>query len=355
MVRIKRIRKKKMHLMAAAFILTAAVLVLLITLGVIFIGKKLHSKSVDESVAAATAEVRNEPEASGGTDTVNNSVTAAEEPDSTLDNGKADDNPDDTENRENGNSADTEQYTVSDDSTKTRIDDDSMQDENSVVEQEIKDESAEKKVYLTFDDGPSVYTDEILDILKRYGVKATFFVCGTGDSDENLRHVYKRIVDEGHSIGMHSYSHVYSTVYGDLDLFQYDLDKIRNLIYNETGVAPKLYRFPGGSGNTIASLPMDRYISVLYSQGMEYYDWNVYGGDSSGNALSPSRIAGNTLDGVDRRDTAVILLHDTGSRRNTVLALPAIIEGLQGRGLTLCPIDDETPPLHQFDEKKNKD
>ena len=149
---------------------------------------------------------------------------------------------------------------------------------------------------------------------------------------------------------MHSYSHVYSKVYGDLDLFQYDLDKIRNLIYNETGVVPKYYRFPGGSGNTIASIPMGQYISVLYSQGMEYYDWNVYGGDSSGNSLSPSKIVENTLNGVDRRDTAVILLHDTGSRRNTVLALPDIIEGLLDRGLSPSPIDDDTPPLHQFDE-----
>ncbi len=229
------------------------------------------------------------------------------------------------------------------------IDDDSLQDENSAVEREYADGSGVKRVYLTFDDGPSIYTDRIIDILNEYGVKATFFVCGTGDSDESLRHVYKRIVDNGNTIGMHSYSHVYSRVYGDLDLFQYDLDKIRNLIYNETGVVPRYYRFPGGSGNTIASLPMSEYISVLYSQGMEYYDWNVYGGDSSGRSLSSREIVRNTLEGVDRRNTAVILLHDTGSRKGTVEALPEILSGLQERGIDIRPIDDDTPPLHQYE------
>ncbi len=346
MVRIKRIRKRKIILLAAAGVFTVAVLVLLILF----------------SVSALFRMVK------GNTDSVS---PVAEESADTLDKGLPGDPaekqggepPEDPMEKSGEEAPAEEKLPVSgnspgdnegEESPPEVIDDDSMQDMNSVVESEMEDNDSVKKVYLTFDDGPSIYTDEILDILKEYGVKATFFVCGTGDSDPGLRHIYKRIVDEGHAIGMHSYSHVYSRVYGDLDLFQYDLDKIRNLIYNETGVVPKYYRFPGGSGNTIASIPMDRYISVLYSQGMEYYDWNVYGGDSSGNSLSPSKIAENTLNGVDRRDTAVILLHDTGSRRNTVLALPDIIEGLKDRGLDLSPIDDDTPPLHQFDEANAK-
>jgi len=272
-----------------------------------------------------------------------------------------DTDPDEPEIAEETESAETEEYGEEDaegtesgenpDPDAPKIDDDSLQDVNSVVDTEMeRNEGDTKRVYLTFDDGPSVYTGEILDILDEYGVKATFFVCGTGDTNESLRPVYKSIVERGHTIGMHSYSHVYSKVYGNLDLFQYDLDKIRNLIYNETGVVPKYYRFPGGSGNTIASLPMEQYISVLYSQGMEYYDWNVYCGDSSGKRLSPAAIVKNTLEGVDRRNTAVVLLHDTGSRKNTVEALRGILDGLKERGLDIRPIDDETPPLHQFDE-----
>ncbi len=323
MVRMKRHRKRILALMTAACVVCAAVILLLVIFAFSVFKTRENGGSASKDPVM--------PEQSGG------EVTAGPE------------EPEIQEGTEAG--GEEEEPEEIPDPNAPKIDDDSVQDINSVVDTEMEsDEGDTKRVYLTFDDGPSVYTEEILNILNEYGVKATFFVCGTGDSDESLRPVYKKIVDNGNTIGMHSYSHVYSKVYGNLDLFQYDLDKIRNLIYNETGVVPKYYRFPGGSGNTIASLPMDQYISVLYSQGMEYYDWNVYCGDSSGTRLSPSAIIKNTLEGVDKRRTAVVLLHDTGSRKNTVEALPGILKGLKERGLDIRPIDDETPPLHQVDE-----
>ncbi len=206
-----------------------------------------------------------------------------------------------------------------------------------------------KKVYLTFDDGPSVYTGEILDILKEHGAKATFFVCGTGDQDENLRPYYKRIVEEGHAIGMHSYSHVYSEVYYSAESFEYDLDKIRNLIYNETGVAAQCYRFPGGSGNSVAEHDMDTYIPILYASGLEYYDWNVYGGDASSKPITAQHIVENTLSGVDSVDEAVVVLHDTGAKKATVEALPEILDGLKERGCVLLTFDENPPVLHQYE------
>ena len=319
MVRIKRIRRRKLVLLAAACVLCVAVLVLLTTIAFSLVkrGQKIRAeKPAEEPVKKEEAAVFDE-----------SAETAEKKPETAEE--------------------------IKDPKPKDKEKDDISGEEESVSEDTppgIPEMREGEKVYVTFDDGPSVYTGEILDILKEYGVHATFFVCGTGDRDESLRPFYKRIVDEGHTIGMHSYSHVYSKVYGDLDMFQYDLDKIRNLIYNETGVVPKFYRFPGGSGNTIAALPMVDYISVLYSQGMEYYDWNVYGGDSSGNGLSSADIVKNTLDGVDRRDTAVILLHDTGSKKNTVEALPGILDGLKQRGMDIRAIDDDTPPFHQFNE-----
>jgi len=333
MVRIKRERRRKLYLLAAACVSCVAVLVLLI-ISLLFLIKRGSEKVYNAELTETAAEA---PEASGEKD-----VPFTPKKDK-PENGK--------KGMPENNAPEKTDISLSEDSAPDmpeQIDDDSLQDENSLVNSDISMKGEDEKVYITFDDGPSVFTNEILDILKEYDVKATFFVCGTGDNDESLRPVYKRIVDEGHTIGMHSYSHVYSRVYGDLDMFQYDLDKIRNLIYNETGVVPKYYRFPGGSGNTIASLPMEQYISVLYSQGMEYYDWNVYGGDSSGNRLSSENIIKNTLDGVDRRKTAVILLHDTGSRKNTVDALPGILEGLKERGADIRAIDDDTPPLHQY-------
>lgn len=326
MVRMKRHRKKILALMAAACVACAAVILLL----AFFLFSAYKSRGNGSLASGSPAE----PELNGDV-----TPEVPEEPE------------EQTEKESTEEAGNEEEPAEEPDPAAPKIDDDSIQDINSVVDTEMESNEGEtKKVYLTFDDGPSIYTEEILNILNEYGVKATFFVCGTGDTVESLRPVYKKIVDNGNTIGMHSYSHVYSKVYGNLDLFQYDLDKIRNLIYNETGVVPKYYRFPGGSGNTIASLPMDQYISVLYSQGMEYYDWNVYCGDSSGTRLSPSEIVKNTLEGVDKRRTAVVLLHDTGSRKNTVDALPGILKGLKERGLDIRPIDDETPPLHQVDE-----
>ena len=102
-----------------------------------------------------------------------------------------------------------------------------------------------KKVYLTFDDGPGPNTKKILDILKKNDIKATFFV--TGKTDDFSKEIYKRIIDEGHTLGMHSYSHVYEEIYASEKAFTQDLDKIYEYLHDVTGVYPKFYRFPGGS------------------------------------------------------------------------------------------------------------
>ena len=226
-------------------------------------------------------------------------------------------------------------------------DDDSNQDENSAVSSNGGEDQSVEYVYLTFDDGPSIYTDKILDILKENDIKATFFVCGTGDKDSRLRPVYSRIVDEGHTIGMHSYSHVYADVYSSENSFEYDLDKIRNLIYNETGVVSKYYRFPGGSGNTVSKLDIGKFIDILSEKGIEYYDWNVYAGDASGRAISSADIVKNVISGAKNKGHAVILLHDTGARYSTLEALGGIIEQLKDMNVKFLPIDDDTPPMHQ--------
>ena len=132
----------------------------------------------------------------------------------------------------------------------------SGQDDEAGTEDE---NTAVKKVYLTFDDGPSQYTDDILDILAEYDVKATFFVNGREGFDAE----YMRIALEGHSIGMHSYSHVYDEVYSDLDSFAEDLHRIQQLIKDITGEECRLYRFPGGSSNAVHHMPMAECIEYL--------------------------------------------------------------------------------------------
>lgn len=197
-----------------------------------------------------------------------------------------------------------------------------------------------KKVYLTFDDGPSCYTEEILDILDQYGVKATFFV--VGKEERNIRPLYAEIAARGHTLGMHSYSHRYSEIYESVESFEEDLHRISDLIYEETGESPLYYRFPGGSSNQVSRLDMQEYITCLEKEKITYFDWNVEGSDAGGSILSAEQILDNVKKDSNRYDTSIVLLHDTGQKRTTVEALPEIIEYYQDLGVALTPIDQST-------------
>lgn len=209
--------------------------------------------------------------------------------------------------------------------------------------------SGTRKVYLTFDDGPSIYTDEILDILAEYDVKATFFVVGNGK--EEYADKLKRIADEGHTLGMHSYSHVYRNVYGSLAEFGTDLQAVQDFIFRETGEKSKYFRFPGGSSNNIASAEeMQQYIAYLKALGIEYYDWNVSSGDAVAGGLSAEEITSRVLSQVNKFDSCIVLLHDSGDKHSTVNALRSIIPALLESGNTeLLPITEETLPEHHVE------
>jgi len=198
-----------------------------------------------------------------------------------------------------------------------------------------------KKVYLTFDDGPSAYTSEILDILDEYDVKATFFV--VGKDDETSIAAYKRIAEEGHTLGMHSYSHKYSSVYASEEAFAEDLTKLQEYLYEITGVWSRYYRFPGGSSNTASKVDMKELIQYLDNQGIRYYDWNIVSGDAVNYVVSADTIYSNCVSKLDKYDTSIILMHDAVGRHTTVEALPKIIEDIQGReDMVILPITDET-------------
>lgn len=209
-------------------------------------------------------------------------------------------------------------------------------------------EAGLKRVYLTFDDGPSIYTKDILDILKRYNVKATFFV--TGMNVPQYDEYYQKILDEGHSLGIHTYSHVYGDIYESLDSFVADFEKMRNHIFEQTGEMISLYRFPGGSGNNVVSATVrEEIFQWLEQEGIHYYDWNVSSGDAEKNVLSAERIAQNCIDGVKNCNTAIVLLHDAGGKKSTIEALPLIIEGINQLDDTiLLPMDEETVKIQQI-------
>lgn len=189
---------------------------------------------------------------------------------------------------------------------------------------EIKD--GIRKVYLTFDDGPSDNTDEILDILAHYNVKATFFV--VAKNDVGSTRLYNRILNEGHTLAMHSYTHVYNQVYASLDSYKNDVLQLQNFIEKETGYRPMLYRFPGGSSNTVMNINIQDCIQFLDEEGITFFDWNVSSGDATGNGYPANVIADNVLTGIKEFENSIVLLHDASSKDATVESLPIIIEKL---------------------------
>lgn len=198
------------------------------------------------------------------------------------------------------------------------------------------------KVYLTFDDGPSANTDQILDILDEYGVKATFFVVGK----EGYNDQYRRIVEEGHTLGMHSYSHVYRDIYESVEAYGQDLEKLHTYLYELTGVDSRIVRLPGGSSNTVSKDKIQDIIAYLGQQGMTYYDWNVSSGDAASGYVSAQRIADNVLNHVSEHHTSIVLMHDASGKNTTVEALPIILEKiLESDNMVLLPITEDTVPI----------
>ena len=210
------------------------------------------------------------------------------------------------------------------------------------------EEENSKIVYLTFDDGPSSNTNAILDILKEYNVKATFFV--NGKTDEISKEGYKRIVEEGHTLAMHSYTHVYKEVYASKEAFLEDVYRLQNYLFDLTGTKPIYYRFPGGSSNTISEMDMQIFIQALHEEGMEYFDWNVANGDGGNKELTTDQILTNVWNDIPKYEHSMILMHDSVQKGFTVEALPEMIKQLQEAGYTILPIDDTTPLIQHIRE-----
>ena len=210
----------------------------------------------------------------------------------------------------------------------------------STAEPTIKptDDTTTKKVYLTFDDGPGSQTGKILDILKKNHVKATFFV--TGKEDASSKKVYQRIVKEGHTLAMHSYSHVQDVIYDSKEAFEKDLKQINRCLYEATGVHTKFYRFPGGSSTQNTSLSIQNFIDVLKKNHYLYLDWNVISPDINNANATKEQVVTGVMQGVDAYDTAVVLMYDVADKPMTVKALPSIIKQIKAKNYELLPVDE---------------
>lgn len=208
--------------------------------------------------------------------------------------------------------------------------------------------SAAHKVYLTFDDGPGANTQKILDILDKYDVKATFFVVGREGRD--AEEAMKRIVEEGHTLGMHSYTHDYSQIYESVESFGEDLDREREYIYEVTGVWTGLYRFPGGSSNTVSKIDMSEFARYLDDQEIRFFDWNISSGDGGSFLVPTETLVENCTSNIRKHSTSVVLMHDAAKKTTTLEALPTIIETIQAMDDTvLLPITEGTTLIQHID------
>ena len=190
----------------------------------------------------------------------------------------------------------------------------------------VAEDSEKPVVYLTFDDGPSANTVKVLDTLKENDIKATFFVVNT---DVSLHQdLYKRIVDEGHTLGIHTYSHRYTSIYNSVEDYLADFYAIYSKVYELTGVKPTVFRFPGGSINTYNHEIYNEIIAEMLRRGFVYYDWNVSSGDV-GETYTSAAIHAAVVNGCMTKEKSIVLMHDSSTKRATAEALPLIINSLK--------------------------
>lgn len=199
-----------------------------------------------------------------------------------------------------------------------------------------------KVIYLTFDDGPCYSTERLLDMLKKYDAKATFFVIGNKKRTELIRRAY----EEGHSIGVHTYTHVYRDIYASEEAFFEDFLATQQVIYEQTGTYTRIFRFPGGSSNTCSRFNrgiMTRLTRCMTDMGYKYFDWNVASGDC-GEGADRSSVTSAVIGGIKRREYPVVLQHDL--KGFSVDAVEDILKWGTENGYRFLPLTMTSPTLH---------
>lgn len=199
-----------------------------------------------------------------------------------------------------------------------------------------------KTVYLTFDDGPGPYTGKLLDILAKYGVKATFFVT----NKPSYNHLIARMSAEGHAVGIHTASHNYKQIYASEEAFFADQQIMQNVIAQQTGSPTALMRFPGGSSNTTSAFNrgiMTRLAVSVTEKGMRYFDWNVSSGDA-GETTSTVQVVKNIKNGILSHSVSNVLQHDI--KNFSVNAVEEVIQWGLANGYTFKACDTTSPTFH---------
>ena len=211
---------------------------------------------------------------------------------------------------------------------------------------------ATKRVYLSFDDGPSIHTDKILDVLKEKNVKATFFNLEMKQDD--LLAAERRAYDEGHTIAIHTKSHDYEKVYASFDAWKEDVLAEQENIRKNVGITTKYYRFPGGSSTSMGKrygTDIAKCIEWLDENGFTYVDWNVSNEDAEGVEYTADQLVENVVTSIEKLESKgtedyMVLMHDSKPKETTVEALPKLIDTLKSKGYTFCQLTDNTVQIH---------
>lgn len=201
-----------------------------------------------------------------------------------------------------------------------------------------------KTIYLTFDDGPSMITPQILDILKQNDVKATFFMIGKSEGYDDI---IRRVSSEGHTVAIHSNTHNYGYIYSSESAYFEDLYALQNRLKNITGIAPNVIRFPGGSSNTVSYFNrgiMSRLTIEVMQKGFAYFDWNIDSGDTG--RIGSDAIVNNVTSSLGDHNTYVVLMHDYGANQQTADALDRIIKYGKSNGYHFDKLTTDTPVVH---------
>ena len=205
----------------------------------------------------------------------------------------------------------------------------------------ILNDKGKRIAYLTFDDGPSKVTTQILDILHERGIKATFFVLGSTITEEE-EDILRRMIEEGHTIGIHTYSHKYKIIYNSVEAYLEDFYKVYQQIYDITGEKVNIFRFPWGSYNKYSKNIKDRLVEEMERRGFTYYDWNVSAEDSVGEPTAYS-IKRNVLKDIERYQYPVILMHDAAVNKLTAQTLPDILDSIEKLGYEFGTLEEREP------------
>ncbi|MDR5585929.1 MULTISPECIES: polysaccharide deacetylase family protein [Clostridium] len=220
-------------------------------------------------------------------------------------------------------------------------------DSTNVNSNEETNNYKKKIIYLTFDDGPSYkVTERVLNVLKEKDVKATFFLIG--NQIEGKEDIVKRINDEGHGIGLHTYSHKYKCIYCNEDNFIKEMIECRNEINKVVGVSPNIIRFPGGSYKHLSK----SYLKKLHDNNFKIYDWNLDTEDGLNPKLPPCKLYRKAINESENLSTIILLMHCTDLQKNTCTALPEIIDYYKSKGYEFRTIEEDTPEIY-FKIRKN--